>query len=42
MKKEQRRQVVLFTQRDGAVPAYSVHLACRGMSYDSFNDISAY
>lgn len=31
MKKEQQRQVVVYTKGNGAQPAWSIHLYCRGM-----------
>lgn len=30
LKKEEQRQVVVFTHADGARPAWAVHLKCRG------------
>ena len=32
LKKAEQRHAVLFTLGDGAVPAYHVHLYCRGTS----------
>lgn len=33
LNKAQQRQIVLFTLADGPLPAYSVHLYCRGMFF---------